>query len=250
VKTYSTKPSHVKSEWRVFDATDKVLGRLATEVSFLLQGKHKPLYARHILTGDYVIVVNVSKIRVTGKKLEQKMYRRHSHYPGGLRETRMSDLLERHPDRILRAAVRGMLPKTTLGRQMLRRLKVYPGDSHPHGAQVTAWASGEVLVPRLQLDRPVQDSESVIEKPVELLTETPAEDSATVTEQPTDNPAEQSAEDNATVVEQPTDNPAEQSAEDSATVIEQPTDNPAKQSADDSATEPQKESTGQKTGEK
>ena len=124
----------------------------------------------------------------------------------------MSDLLESHPDRILRAAVRGMLPKTTLGRQMLRRLKVYPGDSHPHGAQVTAWASSEVLVPRLQLDGPVQDSEAVIEKPVELLTETPAEDSATVTEQPTDDPAEQAAE--------------------------------------DSATEPQEESTGQKTGDK
>ena len=136
MKTYTTKPSHVDARWIVFDAADKVLGRLATEVSGLLQGKHKPIYARHILTGDFVVVVNVSKLKVTGNKLQQKMYRRHSPYIGGLKETTMSEMQQRYPDRILRAAVRGMLPKNALGRQMLSRLKIYSGDSHPHGAQV------------------------------------------------------------------------------------------------------------------
>ena len=117
-------------------AADQVLGRLATEVSVLLQGKHKPIYARHILTGDYVIVVNASRIRVTGNKLEQKLYRSHSNYPGALRETPMSEVQANHPDRIIRAAVRGMLPKNILGRHMLRRLKIYAGETHPHEAQI------------------------------------------------------------------------------------------------------------------
>lgn len=136
MKTYNTKPSQVESRWHVFDAKDRVLGRLATEVAGLLQGKHKPIYARHVLTGDYVIVVNASRIKVTGNKLEQKFYRSHSNYPGALRETPMSEVQENHPDRIIRAAVRGMLPKNILGRQMLRRLKIYAGETHPHEAQI------------------------------------------------------------------------------------------------------------------
>ena len=143
MKTYSAKPSHVKAKWHVFDANGKTLGRLATEIAVLLQGKHKPMYTRHILTGDYVIVVNAGKIRVTGKKAQQKMYRRHSHYPGALRETPLSVLRERYPDRVVRAAVQGMLPKTIRGRQMLRRLKIYAGESHPHEAQVMQPAERE-----------------------------------------------------------------------------------------------------------
>ena len=136
MKTYSAKPSHVKAKWHVFDANGKTLGRLATEIAVLLQGKHKPMYTRHILTGDYVVVVNASKVRVTGKKAQQKMYRRHSHYPGALKETPLAVLQERYPDRVVRAAVQGMLPKNVRGRQMLRRLKIYAGESHPHEAQV------------------------------------------------------------------------------------------------------------------
>ena len=145
-KTYSTRPRDVESRWHVYDATDMVLGRLATEVSVLLQGKHKPIYARHILTGDYVVVVNAARVKVTGAKMAQKMYRRHSHYPGALRETPLSKVLDSHPDRVIREAVWGMLPKNTLGRRMLRRLRVYAGDEHPHGAQVKDMASVEEVV--------------------------------------------------------------------------------------------------------
>jgi len=145
MKTYSTKPSHVQARWHVFDAKDRILGRLATEVSVLLQGKHKPIYARHILTGDFVIVINASKIKVTGKKLQQKMYRRHSGYPGALRETTLARLHEKHPDRVIRAAVKGMLPGNTAGSHMLRRLKVYAGDNHPHEAQVRGSLAAEAL---------------------------------------------------------------------------------------------------------
>ena len=146
MKTFSTTPSHVEARWHVFDANGVVLGRLATEISVLLQGKHKPIYARHILTGDYVVVVNASRVKVTGAKTEQKMYRRHSHYPGALRETPLSSVLANHPDRVIREAVRGMLPKNTLGRRMLRRLRVYAGDTHPHSAQVKEKASEETQV--------------------------------------------------------------------------------------------------------
>lgn len=145
-KTYSTRPRDVESRWHVYDATDMVLGRLATEVSVLLQGKHKPIYARHILTGDYVVVVNAARVKVTGAKMSQKMYRSHSHYPGALRETPLSKVMDTHPDRVIREAVWGMLPKNTLGRRMLRRLRVYAGDEHPHGAQVKDMASAEEVV--------------------------------------------------------------------------------------------------------
>ena len=151
-KTYSTRPADVESRWHVFDATDVVLGRLATEISVLLQGKHKPTYARHVLTGDYVVVVNAARVKVTGAKTEQKMYRRHSHYPGALRETPMSKVLDTYPDRVIREAVRGMLPKNRLGRRMLRRLRVYAGATHPHAAQVKDMADVEVVAAPVQRD--------------------------------------------------------------------------------------------------
>ena len=159
-KTYSTRPRDVESRWHVYDATDMVLGRLATEVSTILQGKHKPIYARHILTGDYVIVVNAARVKVTGAKMAQKMYRRHSHYPGALRETPLSKVMDSYPDRVIREAVRGMLPKSTLGRRMLRRLRVYAGDEHPHGAQVKDMASAEEVVapPPKREDTPPEEA--------------------------------------------------------------------------------------------
>ena len=136
MKTYTTKPSHVESRWHVFDAEDKILGRLATEVSILLQGKHKPMYARHILTGDFVIVVNASQTLTTGQKPDQKVYYRHSGYHGGLKTTPLKVMLDKHPDRVIRSAVAGMLPKNLLAKRMLRRLKVYGGPDHPHEAQI------------------------------------------------------------------------------------------------------------------
>lgn len=137
MRTYSAKPSEMDPLWHVIDATGRPLGRLAAEVARILQGKHRPTYTPHILTGDFVVVVNASQVGVTGRKPEQKMYYRHSGYPGGLRTTALQEMLARHPDRTVRLAVRGMLPKNTLARHMLRRLKVYPGADHPHQAQVT-----------------------------------------------------------------------------------------------------------------
>ena len=137
-KTYSAKPSEVKAEWRVIDATGQVLGRMASQISRTLQGKDKPIYTPNILTGDFVIVVNASKIRLTGRKLTQKTYYRHSGYTGNLRTFILKDMMETHPERVVQLAVGGMLPKSKLGRDMLKRLKVYSGDSHPHGAQVAS----------------------------------------------------------------------------------------------------------------
>ena len=202
MKTYTTKPSHVESQWHVFDAADKVLGRLATEVSVLLQGKHKSIYAKNIITGDFVVVVNASKIKVTGDKLQQKLYRRHSHYPGGLRETPMFRMQANHPDRILRAAVRGMLPKTTLGRQMLRRLKIYADEIHPHGAQVKEMAREELLVAPLEVARPVVTETQVSEQPIEALTEESAQDQSEVSEQPVEALAEEPARDEIEISEE------------------------------------------------
>ena len=136
MKTYSTKSSDLKPQWHVIDAAGKTLGKLASEVATLLMGKHKPMYAPHLNTGDFVIVINAAKVRVTGKKAEQKVYYRHSGYPGGIKSTTFDTMMETHPTRVIEYAVKGMLPKNRLGRDMLRRLKVYPGDSHPHEAQL------------------------------------------------------------------------------------------------------------------
>ena len=135
MKTYSAKPEDIKREWFLVDAEGKTLGRLASRIAEILRGKHKPLYTPHLDCGDYVIVINADKIRVTGRKLDQKIYYRHSGYPGGLKSISLRDQLQKHPERVLEAAVRGMLPKNRLGRKMFRKLKVYAGDSHPHQAQ-------------------------------------------------------------------------------------------------------------------
>jgi large subunit ribosomal protein L13 len=135
VKTYVTKSSDVVREWFVVDAEGKTLGRLATEIARVLHGKHKVNYSPAVDTGDYVIVVNAEKIQVTGQKLDQKFYYRHSGYPGGLREINLRDQLAKHPRRVIKLAVRGMLPKNRLGRRMLKKLKVYAGPAHPHESQ-------------------------------------------------------------------------------------------------------------------
>ncbi|MBT9166164.1 MAG: 50S ribosomal protein L13 [Chloroflexi bacterium] len=136
MKTYSTKVSDIERDWHVIDASGRTLGRLATEVAHLLKGKHKPMYAPHLDTGDYVIVVNAGKVRVTGNKARQKVYFRHSGYPGGLKAITFEKLIATHPTWIIEHAVKGMLPKNPLGRAMFGKLKVYEGPTHPHRAQI------------------------------------------------------------------------------------------------------------------
>jgi large subunit ribosomal protein L13 len=143
MKTYSTKASDIKRDWHVIDASGRTLGRLATEVAHLLRGKHKPMYAPYLDTGDYVIVVNARKVRVTGNKAIQKVYWRHSGYPGGIKAITFDKLMDRYPTRIIEHAVRGMLPKNPLGRAMFRKLKVYEGPTHPHHAQLKARREAE-----------------------------------------------------------------------------------------------------------
>lgn len=125
----------LKNDWIVVDAADLILGRLATQIALRLRGKHKPEYTPHADLGDFVVVVNADKIRVTGKKLTDKLYRRHSGFMGGLKETMLKDMLSKKPEEVIRQAVKGMLPKTILGRQQLKKLKIYAGPSHPHEAQ-------------------------------------------------------------------------------------------------------------------
>lgn len=136
MKTYSPKASEIKREWRVVDATGQTLGRLASEIAQFLKGKHRPGYAPHMDTGDYVVVVNAEKIKVTGRKLTQKQYYRHSGYPGGFRIMSLAEMKARYPRRVIEHAVKGMLPHNTLGRAMLKKLKVYEGPEHPHKGQV------------------------------------------------------------------------------------------------------------------
>ena len=133
--TYSPKPGDVERKWYVGDATDKVLGRLASEIAQILRGKRKPEYAPHADVGDHVIVINAEKIKVTGAKAENKVYHRHTGYAGGLRTTPYSRMIERHPDRVIRKAVQGMLPHTRLGRTQIKKLRVYAGAEHRHQAQ-------------------------------------------------------------------------------------------------------------------
>lgn len=135
MKTYVTKPAEVERQWFVVDATGQTLGRLSTKIATILRGKHKPTYSPSVDCGDFVIVVNADKIVVTGRRLDQKMYYRHSGYPGGLSETSLRDMLKKHPTRPIEFAVKGMLPKNVLGRQMHKKLKVYAGPDHPHAAQ-------------------------------------------------------------------------------------------------------------------
>ncbi|MDQ3840984.1 MAG: 50S ribosomal protein L13 [Actinomycetota bacterium] len=135
MKSYMARPREVERNWYLIDAEGQILGRLATEIARLLRGKNKTQYTPHVDTGDFVVVVNAEKVVVTGRKAEQKVYYRHTGYPGGLRETGYEVMLGRKPTEILRKAVRGMMPKTRLGRQQLRKLKIYPGPEHPHEAQ-------------------------------------------------------------------------------------------------------------------
>jgi len=135
IKTYTPKPEDIQREWFVIDAKDQTLGRLATQIAHILRGKHKPIFSPHMDVGDFVIVINCEKIRVTGNKLDDKRYYRHSGYPGGLRSVTLRQQLDRFPDRVIHTAVRGMLPKNKLGRQMIKKLKIYAGETHPHQAQ-------------------------------------------------------------------------------------------------------------------
>ncbi|HEX3329962.1 MAG TPA: 50S ribosomal protein L13 [Gaiellales bacterium] len=135
MKTYTAKPGEIERSWYVVDAESKTLGRLATQIADVLRGKGKPAYTAHVDTGDFVIVVNAEKIHVTGQKLDQKMYYRHSGYPGGLRTRTLREQLERRPEEVIRKAVRGMLPKNRLAAAQLKKLKVYAGPDHPHAAQ-------------------------------------------------------------------------------------------------------------------
>jgi large subunit ribosomal protein L13 len=135
MKTFSAKPSDIKQDWYVVDATDKVLGRLASRIALRLRGKHKPMFTPHMDTGDFIVVTHVDKIRVTGRKADDKLYHRHSGYPGGISTTNFAKMQARFPGRALEIAVKGMLPKGPLGYRMIKKLKCYAGPEHPHAAQ-------------------------------------------------------------------------------------------------------------------
>jgi large subunit ribosomal protein L13 len=142
MKTYSTKAAEIERQWHVIDASDKILGKLATEAAKLLMGKHKPTFSRHLDTGDFVVIINAEKVRFTGKKAEQKLYHSHSGYPGGLKTINLGRLMATNPNRVIEHAVKGMLPHNRLGAQMLKKLKVYAGEAHPHLAQTGASSKG------------------------------------------------------------------------------------------------------------
>lgn len=135
MRTFTAKTAEIRREWYVVDAEGQTLGRLASKIAPILKGKHKPTYTPHLDCGDFVVVVNAQKLRVTGRKLDQKFYYHHSGYPGGIKSISLRDQLARHPDRVIEAAIRGMLPKNRLGRRMIKKLKVYASASHPHQAQ-------------------------------------------------------------------------------------------------------------------
>ena len=135
MKSYIAKPADIDHKWYVIDAEDKTLGKVAAEIAMILRGKKKPIYTPHVDCGDYVVVVNAEKVAVTGKKEKQKIYKNHSGYPGGLKETTLAELRAKKPEEIIRHAVKGMMPKGKLGRQMFKKLKVYVGPEHPHAAQ-------------------------------------------------------------------------------------------------------------------
>lgn len=149
IKTHAVKASEIQRRWLLVDAEGQTLGRLATQIATLLSGKHKAMFSRHLDTGDFVVVVNAEKIRVSGNKPTQKRYYRHSGYPGGFRSVMLRDQLARHPSRVIEHAVRGMLPRNRLGEAMYRKLKVYAGPEHPHAAQMPeVWSPGKLDTPR------------------------------------------------------------------------------------------------------
>ena len=138
LKTYSPKASDIKRDWHIIDASDKILGRLATQVANLLMGKHKPMFCRHLDVGDFVVVINAEKVRVTGDKAKQKLYYRHSGYPGGLKSISLERMMQTTPTRVIEHAVKGMLPHNRLEAKMMKRLRVYAGDTHPYQGQLKA----------------------------------------------------------------------------------------------------------------
>jgi len=142
MKTYSARPADIERQWHVIDASDKILGRFSTQIACLLMGKHKPMFTPNQDTGDFVVVINAGKVRVTGNKAKQKFYYRHSGYPGGLKSISLEKMMQKNPTRVIEHAVKGMLPHTRLGAGMMKRLRVYAGDTHPHLAQ-TKINSGE-----------------------------------------------------------------------------------------------------------
>lgn len=157
-KPYQTRASELKPDWHVIDAEGRTLGRLCTEIAVLLMGKHKPIYVPYLNTGDFVIVVNAEKIHVTGNKLEQKVYYRHSGYHGGLKEETLAKVLAKTPTRVIKKAVKGMLPKNSLGRHMLSRLKVYAGGEHPHEAQVNAGARASAAGTSAEVEQDAEEA--------------------------------------------------------------------------------------------
>jgi large subunit ribosomal protein L13 len=157
-KTYSLSAKDIDKSWQVIDANGQTLGRLSSEVAQLLMGKHKPTYSPHLDMGDFVVIVNADKVRVTGKKLDDKVYYRHTGYMGGLKETVLSNMLQKHPRRVIELSVRGMLPRNRLARHLLRHLKVYAGPDHPHVAQVNA--SRKPRTPRAVSSHPKAEPEA------------------------------------------------------------------------------------------
>lgn len=160
MKTYSLKGAEIEKHWHVLDADGQTLGRLATQVANLLMGKHKPTYSRHLDMGDYVVVVNAERIQVTGNKLKEKKYYRHTGYMGGIKETTLGTMLQRRPRRIVEMAVRGMLPRNRLGQRLYRHLKVYAGPDHPHEAQVNASRKREAAATATSTPRPTGEQPS------------------------------------------------------------------------------------------
>lgn len=142
MKTYVSQESEIKREWHVIDASGKILGKLATQTASLLMGKHKPIFSRNLDTGDFVVVINADKVRTTGNKAKQKMYYRHSGYPGALKSISLEELMQTNPTRVIEHAVKGMLPHNRLGARMIKKLRIYTGESHPHQAQLSAGSSG------------------------------------------------------------------------------------------------------------
>ena len=150
MKTYSTKASDIERQWHVIDASDKILGRLATQIAGLLMGKQKPIFSRNLDMGDFVVVINADKIRVTGNKMKQKLYYRHSGYPGGLKSITLEKMMQTNPCRVIEHAVKGMLPHNRLGARMLKKLGVYVGDTHPHLAQTKSTSANEGETPPIK----------------------------------------------------------------------------------------------------
>ena len=156
MKTHQVTPDQIVRRWYLVDAEDQTLGRLASRVAQILRGKHKPIYTPYLDTGDHVLVVNAEKIRLTGKKIDQKRYYRHSGYPGGLKETSVQQMLDSHPERVVELAVRGMMPKGKLGRAMIRKLRVYAGPEHPHRAQQPVSIDLSAWPPQNQVAEPAE----------------------------------------------------------------------------------------------